>query len=202
MPKRDQLLDELKGENDYGVLLMVQMDSVPETIQAIVATTQYDEAAGGLRDKHQYLIRAIGVKEHQISVGMFGTLKMTDDHPLAYQYNSPPVAVFFKGEPADANELVLDIFQGYASTFGPWKQIPEYLNANRPLLDLVKSGGDMLGQMPKPLAERMEKVLTHHGLEVKLIDDKQSDPPVKVLTMDGSYIVAMDFTIEPFGKSS
>ncbi len=200
MPKRDQLLDELKGENDYGVLLMVQMDGVPDTLQAIIATTQYDDSASGLRDKHQYIVRAVGVKEHQVSVGMFKSLKLMDDHPLSYAYNTTPVALFFRGTPKDTNELVLDLFQGYASTFGPWRQIPEYLNTSKPLVELLSGGGDLLGQMPLPLAERLQKVLEHHGLETKLVEDKQTEPKMKVLTLDESYIMALDFTIESFGN--
>ena len=200
MPKREQLLNELSGEKDYGVLLMVQMDGVPETIQLVVATTTYDESVGGLRDKSQYVIRAIGVREHQVSVGIFGGMKISDDHPLVYQYNQPPTGVFFKGTPKDPNALVLDIFQGYASTFGPWRQIPDYLNTSKPLFDLVKGGGDMLGQMPKPLAERMKTVLEHHELEAKLVEDTLKDPPLKALMLDESYVLAMDFTIETLNK--
>lgn len=199
---RDQLLDELKGENNFGVLLMVQMDGVPDTLQCVVATTEYDDSAGGLRDKNQYLVRAVGVQEHQVSVGIFKSLTLTEDHPVLYQYNTTPVGVFFKGEPDDANELVLDVFQGYASTFGPWRHIPTYINVQKPLVDLVTGGGDLLGEMPKPLAERMVKVLEHHKLETRQIEGKQESPTVKAMFFDESYIVALDFTVEPFGRKT
>jgi hypothetical protein len=203
MPKRDQLIAEVNRENGYGVFLMAQMDSVPDTLQFIIATTEYDEAADGLRDKSRYVIRAIGVREHRVSVGMFGTIAFPEDHPLLYETNTAPVGVFFRGQPQNASELVLDIFQAYASTFGPWRQIPSYLNTNQPLMDLVNSGGALLGEMPRPLADRMDKVLQHHQLETKLIEGERpaDQPAMKVLLLDDSYVVAMDFTVEQLGQT-
>lgn len=201
MTKREQMLHELAGENDYGVLLMVQMDSVPDTIQCVVATTTHDEAAGGLRDKHRYVVRAIGVQEHNVAVGMFKSARVLDDHPLLHQYNTPPVGLFFRGTPDDANELVLDIFQGYASTFGPWRQIPTYLNLTRPLIEMVQGGGDLIGQMPRPLADTLAKAFEHHGCETKITEDKREGPDYKVLLLDDSYIVAMDFAVDLLGQT-
>ena len=42
MPRRDQLVSELQGEQDYGVLLVAQMGGVPNELQLIVETAQYD----------------------------------------------------------------------------------------------------------------------------------------------------------------
>lgn len=203
MPKRDQMLNEINAENGYGVFLMAQMDGVPDTLQFIIATTELDEAAGGLRDRSRYVVRAIGVREHRISVGMFGEAQLTDDHPLLYETNTTPVGVFFRGQAQNPGELTLDVFQAYASTFGPWRQIPEYLNTSQPLLDLLSSPGGLLGEMPQPLAERMEKVLIHHGLEAKLIagERPKEQPELKALLLDQSYTLAMDFTVEELGKA-
>lgn len=203
MPKREQMMREINQENGYGVFLMAQMDSVPDTLQFVVATTEYDADTDGLRDKSRYVVRSLGVQEHRISVGMFGALASHDDHPLLHQYNTQPVGVFFRGKPENPQELVLDIFQGYASTFGPWRHIPTYLNTSKPLVDLVSGGGDLLGEMPKPLAERMEKILQHHNLETKLIEGELPDeqPTMKVLLLDDSYVVAMDFSIDELGRT-
>ncbi len=203
MTKLQQLMDEINDENGYGVFLMAQMDSVPDTLQFVIATTEYDAAVDGLRDKRRYVLRCLGVQEHRVSVGMFKTLRVEKDHPLTYEINSLPIGVFFRGEPDDPHELVLDIFQAYATTFGPWRSIPRYLNTSRPLVDLVQSGGDLLGEMPGQLAERIEKVLQHHNLETKLIEgEKQSGTPtVKALLLDDSYVVAMDFSVDELGKT-
>lgn len=207
MPKKQQLLEEVGGETGYGILLMTQMDGVPDTLQLVVTTAEYDAEVDGLREKKHYVVRALGVREHRVSVGVFKTLEIHegDSHPLLYTYNTPSLGVFFRGQPQHPEELVLDIFQGYASTFGPWRHIPQFINTNMPLLDLVKSGGHMLGEMPQPLAQRMEKVLQHHALETKLIeaqheDDHKPPPPAKVLLIDEGYVVAFDFSVDELGK--
>lgn len=208
MPKRARLLDELKDEKDYGVFLIIQMDGVPETLQLVIATTRLDEKAGGLRDRSRYVIRALGVREHRVSVGLFGTLQFLDDHPLLHQYNTPPAAVFFRGKPDDRNELLMDIMQAHASTFGPWRQFPQHMNVEQPLLDLLGSGGGLLGEMPRPLAERMVKVLEHHGLEHKLVEGEDTGEDEhgrsrqhKLLLIDQSYLIALDFTVDELGKA-
>jgi hypothetical protein len=208
MPKREQLLKDLEGDNAVGVLLLVQMDSVPETLQLVIATAEYDEKAGGLRDKTRYLIRAIGVQEHRASVGIFRTLEFSTDHPLLYQYNQTPAGVFFRGQAADPNALLVDMLQAYASTFGPWRQIPQYLNTGKPLFSLLTSGGDLLGEMPKPLADRIVPVLEKHKLETKIIegqspldsDEHGRSQLMQALVIDDSYLVAIDFTVDILGK--
>ncbi|MBE2271032.1 MAG: hypothetical protein IAE80_22535, partial [Anaerolinea sp.] len=133
--KRDQLLGELGGEKDYGVLLVAQMGGVPNEIDLIVQTATYDDQAEGLRPRHTYVVRALGVREHRVSMGVFGRLAFHSDHPLLYHHNAPKVAVYFDGKPADVNELVLDISQTYISTFGGWRHLvdqPEDLNRSVP----------------------------------------------------------------------
>jgi hypothetical protein len=207
MPRRAQFLRELEGDDRFGVLLLAQLDAVPETLQLIVTTTQLDPATGGLRDVGQYIIRAIGVAEHRLTLGLLTSVETRTDHPLLYQYNSPPVGLFFRGEPDDGNALLADVLQAYASTFGPWRQPPTYLNVARPLHNLLTSGGDLIGQMPRPLAENLSKTLEAHGLETRSMEeplqaeDEHGRSRLRtVMLLDESYIVAFDFTVEMLGK--
>lgn len=208
MSARDQLVNDLQRDGAVGVLLMVQMDGVPETLQFVVTTTVMDESVGGLREIGHYVIRAIGVIEHRVSVGMFGELRFVDgQHPLLYAYNSQPAALFFRGQAPDASALLVDVLQAYASTFGEWRQIPEYLNRNRPLLSLLASSGDLLGEMPKPLADALVPVLEAHGLETKVMlgeapldsDEHGRSQFRQALLIDDSYVVALDFSVETLG---
>lgn len=211
MTAREQLLGDLQRDGAVGVLLMVQMDGVPETLQFVVTTTVMDESRGGLREIGHYVIRAIGVIEHRVSVGMFGELRFVEgQHPLLYAYNSQPAALFFRGQAPDANALLVDVLQAYASTFGEWRQIPEYLNQNRPLLSLLGSSGDLLGEMPKPLANALVPVLEAHGLETKVmlgeapldVDEHGRSQFRQALLIDDSYVVALDFSVETLGGRS
>src|SRR4051794_23305858 len=123
MPRRDQLIGELQNEGDYGVLLVAQMGGVPNELQLIVETAKYDASVEGLRPQHDYTIRVLGVREHRVNLGVFGSLAFIDDHPLLYHHNTPRVALYFNGKPDDVNELVLDISQAYVSTFGRWRHL-------------------------------------------------------------------------------
>lgn len=212
MPKRDQLLGELAGERDYGVLLVAQMGGVPNELQLIVETAQFDEAAQGLRPQHDYIIRALGVREHRVSLGVFGRLSIVDEHPLLFHYNTPRVAIHFDGKPENVNELVLDLSQAYVSTFGQWRHLVDMaddINRAMPMVDLLGSGYGLLGTMPKPFAERVAKVLDHHNVPYSLSEDSSFDTAdehgrsrlAKVLLIDESYVIALDFSVEQMGKN-
>jgi hypothetical protein len=208
MPKREKLLSQLGGDNQLGVLLAAQMGGVPQELHLIIETVKLDEQAQGLRPQGQYVLRVLGVFEHQASLGAFHTLKFLSDHPLLYQYNFPPMAVFFRGKPQNVQELILDIEQAHMSTFGHWRKFVEYLELTQPLVDLLSSGGGLLGRMPKPLAERIAKVFEHHKVEHKLIegdlheedDEHGRSRLAKLLLIDNSYFVALDFSVEELGK--
>lgn len=213
MDARDQLLAELQGENDYGVLLVAQMGGVPNELQLIIETARYDASVEGLRPQHDYVIRVLGAREHRASLGVFGKLAFAEeDHPLLYHHNTPKVAVYFDGRAANVNELVLDISQAYVSTFGPWRHLvdmAEDINRAMPMVDLLQSGYGLLGTMPKPLAERMEKILAHHGVGCTLSedatfyteDDHGRSRMAKLLLIDQSYFIALDFAVEQMGKA-
>ena len=121
MPERSSLLDELSQEQDYGVLLVAQMGGAPNELQLLIQTAEYDATVEGLRERHRYIIRALGVREHRLSLGLFGRLLFSDDHPLLYHHNTPRAGVFFRGDVPRVAEVVLDLSQAHASTFGPWR---------------------------------------------------------------------------------
>jgi hypothetical protein len=213
MPKRDQLIGEMQGEHDYGVLLVAQMGGVPNELQLIVETAHYDAVAEGLRPQHDYIIRVLGVREHRVNLGVFGRLAFVDDHPLLYHHNTPRVAVYFDGKAEHVNELVLDISQAYVSTFGQWRHLVDMaddINRAVPMVDLLQSGYGLLGTMPKPLAERMVKVLAHHNIKATLSEDAGFEATdehgrsrfAKLLLLDQSYFIALDFSVEQMGNSA
>lgn len=206
--KREKLFSELKAEKDYGIFLAAQMGGVPQELQLMVQTAVFDEAVEGLRPRNQYVIRALGVVEHRISLGIFGSLFIAEEHPVLLHYNVPRATIHFEGQADDVNELVLDINQAYLSTFGPWREMVKDLNREQPLVDLLLSGSGVLGTMPEPGAERMVRVLKHHGMEGRTEaisrydsnDEHGRSRQMKLLGIDDSYFVALDFTVDELGK--
>jgi hypothetical protein len=206
--KTEKLLSELQGEQDYGIFLAAQMSGVPGEIQIMVQTARFDEAQQGLKPRAQYIIRALSVVEQRMSLGVFGRMFIAPEHPLLYHYNEPRFAVHFEGQPKDVFELVLDIQQGYLSTFGPWREIARDLNRQQPLVNLLQSGGGVLGTMPKPAAERMTRIFAHHGMAAHLEEEETYDKDdehgrsrrMKLMGIDDSYFIALDFSVDEMGK--
>ncbi|MBI1280348.1 MAG: hypothetical protein GC179_19660 [Anaerolineaceae bacterium] len=207
--KRESLLAELQGENRYGIFLALQMGGVPQELQLIVQTAVFDEQEQGLRPQNQYVIRALGVVEHRVSLGVFGNLFIANEHPVLLHYNAPRAVIQFTGQPDDVNELVLDINQAYLSTFGPWRELAKDINRTQPLVNLLTSGSGVLGTMPKPGAERMTRVLAHHGMQATLDESRMYDEKddhgrstnMRLLGIDDSYLIALDFTVDELGKA-
>ena len=152
------------------------------------------------------------MREHRVNLGVFGRLAFSDDHPLLYHHNTPRVAVHFDGKPDNVNELVLDISQAYVSTFGQWRHLVDMaddINRTMPMVDLLNSGYGLLGTMPKPFAERIAKVLAHHNVGYSLSEDATFETEdehgrsrlAKLLLIDQSYFIALDFSVEQMGKA-
>ncbi|MBK8025492.1 MAG: hypothetical protein IPK19_29880 [Chloroflexi bacterium] len=215
MPAREQFFSDLSGEADLGMLLLTQMGGAPNEIHAIVETAEYDAEANGLRPKGGYAVRALGVIEHRVHLGMFEHARLCEnaDHPLLYHHNTPRVAVHFDGTAKDVNELALDISQAYVSTFLNWRHLVDHaddINRALPLIDLLQRGYGLLGTMPRPLAERMGRVLAHHGIGVSLSEDVSFATQdehgrsrlAKLLLLDEAYFIAFDFSFERMGQRS
>ena len=211
MPKREQLMQETVGEHNFGVLLTLQMSGVPNEVQLIIETAEYDPQRQGLKPKQAYIVRALGVREHMGSVGMFARLLFVDDHPLLLHHNTPKTSIYFTCTPEDVNALVLDISQAYVLAFGGWRHMTDPtddINRAMPLVDLLQTGDGILGVMPKPAAERIGRVLEHHGLAVRLVEDTTFAAQdehgrsrlAKLLLIDDSYFIALDFSVEYLGR--
>jgi hypothetical protein len=185
------------------------MGGVPNELQLIIQTAQYDENAKGLRERGGYIIRVLSVREHRLSLGLFGKLFFADEHPILLHHNEPLVQVHFEGQPKDVNELVLDIHQAHATTFGPWRELAQDINREKPLVNLLSSGGGLLGEMPKTAALRMAKVFEHHQMQAKLVGMDAEKPKAdehgrstqwKLLGVGDSYFVALDFAVDMMGR--
>lgn len=212
MPKRDSLFNDMQGDDRQVAMLVVQVGGMPNELQIILETAQFDEAQEGLRPLHNYIVRILGVTEHRV-VNLGTTVEqvhLLDEHPLLYQYNKTPVALFVRGIPSDINAVILDIAQAHSEIFGLWRRFPEYMNIEKPLFTLFEEGGGLLGQMPMPLAERLVSVMEKHGLETKIIEgenpaDKNHNPMVtnqkiKALFIGASYFISYAFSVEEMGK--
>lgn len=208
MPQREQFFQDMDGDARQAVLLVAQVGAAPNELQLVTQIAEYDDDAEGLRPIRTYIIRVLGALEHRLN--NLGTttpdVELVTEHPLLYQYTTPPTAVFFRGEPDHVDALTLDIAQAHSSVMQGWRQFPTYLNTGQPLSELFASGGGLVGQMPQPLAEKVVSVLEHHGLETKTTQDTayidRHDNPalqtgtLKLLRIGGSFFVSYAFAFD------
>ena len=199
------ILNEIAPENNLGVLLAAQMGGTPQEVQIILQTTEYHEEKDALRPTGQYIVRAIGVREHRLSVGLFGAMVLADANPLLFPHNEKILQVYFTGQPESIDALLIDINQLYAQTYGrydPFRRMADELNPTMPLATLLSKERGFLGEMPEPFAITIGNVFERHGMKTNFIesDDHRPPEPFRLLVMDDSYLVAQMFSAEPMGN--
>ena len=90
----------------------------------------------------------------------------------------------------------------------PYTLLAADINREQPLVDLLTSGQGRLGKMPQTAAERMLRVLAHHGMKSWLegeteraaADEHGRSTLWKLLGIGDSYFVALDFAIDRVRK--
>lgn len=209
-----KIIEALQPEENLGVLIASQMGGTPREVQIIIQTTQYEAEKDALKATGQYIIRALGVVEHRLSLGLFNKLVLSNDNPLLYRHNSEQVQVYFRGTPENIDGFLIDLNQLYGQTYGvfdPNMRMADELNRALPLYNLLKTGQGLLATTPQPFAEKLQKLLTRHNMTCNFIEvedehhhegeeDHHHDITYQLLVMDDSYFIAQLFSADPMGN--
>ncbi|MCA9891281.1 MAG: hypothetical protein KC546_23050, partial [Anaerolineae bacterium] len=67
MDKREQFLADVAPEDHHAALLVAQVGAMPTELQLVIDVARYDESVEGLRPLRSYIVRVLGVVEHQIT---------------------------------------------------------------------------------------------------------------------------------------
>lgn len=195
----EKLTETLQAEHKLGVLLAAQMGGTPEEIQVMLQVADYDAEREAIKPEPTiYILRCLGVQEHRLSLGIFGSLVIVDEHPLLWHHNFPFQQIYFRGEPTNLDELMLALSQLYGQLYGKFRSLADDLNLAVPLGILLKGGYGLLGEMPQPLADIVKDLLERYGLTVNFVQAETEPPPgFKLLAMDNSYFIAQLFNAEP-----
>lgn len=200
----NELLQWFTDEHHLGVILVAQMGMTPEEIQLVIQTAEYVEAEQALITKKAYLMRCLGVQKHQLSLGAFGRIAHTEDHPLLWNFNYPYQQIYFNGTPNNVDELMIELNQLYGQHYGQHHGLVDDVNRSRPLGSILSAGYGLLGEMPQPMAEKVKALLAKHGLQVDFVESEIEAPPIplRLLVLDDSYFVATLFSVDPMqGKN-
>jgi hypothetical protein len=205
-PHLSALIDTLQADDHYGIVLLAQLGGTPQEIQLILQST-INESTGEqeqLRVTGQYILRAIGVREHRIELGLFKTLAYSAAHPILDPYNTPLGQLYFRGQldPARLDALLIDFNQLYLQTYSaydPFRRMADEVNRTLALGRLLSSGGGLLATCPQPFAEKLGRLLDRYGLETRFIrteDDQRPPIPQFLLALDEAYLIASLFSLE------
>jgi hypothetical protein len=142
------------------------------------------------------------------SRGTTGTagVELHMEHPLLWDYVEPTTSVSFRGRPASAMEVALNLRDLHARVFAPFT-VPSHLNGALDLVSLLSGGSGLLASGPVSLMRRYAEICEAHGLEHTLLPEhppvhrEYGDTPgsasdVRALTFGHSYVIGAGFTAE------
>jgi hypothetical protein len=218
-PTLQKILSELAPDEHLGVILLAQVGATPQEIQVILQTTQYDSEKDGLKVIGQYVIRCIGTVEQRLSLGLFNHIAFSTHNPLLHRYNEKTVQVYFRGQPAQIDSLMLDLHQAYEETYSTYRHLVDEVNRRRPLGSLLSEGYGMLGEMALPFAQKVKSLLARHQMTTHFLEVEDDhdhhhehdhdhgpfprvhshDLQYQLLVLDDSYIIAQMFSADPMG---
>ncbi|HVO42755.1 MAG TPA: hypothetical protein VMT34_09035 [Aggregatilineales bacterium] len=192
-PIFDQLTAELRGDSAVGLLLAVQLGQSPRELRAIVRTNTI--RPGGAQPIHDYLITMRNMLEHQVTLGVFDSIALYDDHILLQHHNAASYRLFISGT-AEYPDAALDALEdAYVDMFGGWR--PSIFDSPDKLIRVLTTGFGTLGEMPEPFARRASAILTEQRVPNNLVVARPAlDPPLKLLMVDAAYFVAFRFEFE------
>ena len=193
------IIQTLTHNDKIGVLLVAQMGATPQEVQLILQTADYDEETYTVTTGDTFIIRCIGVEDHRISVGLFNRLIVTDEHPVLWNYNEVFRQIYFKGTPDNIDGLMLELNQLYGQHYGEVRNLAQDINRMAPLETILKRGNGLLGEMARPMAEKIKALFARYEMEVNLVPSEQEEPPFKhvLLVMDDSFVIAQLFSADP-----
>jgi hypothetical protein len=193
------LVQQLQSDHYLGILLAAQMGGTPEEIQLFVQIAAYDEQKDAITPQVVYAVRCLGVREQRLSLGLFNTIVHVDqDNALLWNHNFTYQQVYFRGQVEAVDSLMLELNQLYGKHYGPFRSLADDINRALPLERLLSSGHGLVGEMPSPMAERVQQLFARYDLQTTIVAAEQDTPPVQfqLLVMDDSFLIAQRFSVE------
>ena len=125
------------------------------------------------------------------------TFKITDDHPILWQYSDLQSELYFNGTSDKLHKIISELNQIDFDLFG------KYQNSSGQLYTLLKGSNGLLRKGSNNLLTRYEKCLNRNGIMTSIIGDYSptywdgknllKGETLKIFLFGGSYIVGQDF---------
>jgi hypothetical protein len=156
-----------------------------------------------------WTVRATRVREAQLCDSDGDLVLAGSDHVAATQYLVPQCDVTFTGTPVDVARTIGLLWLAHRRVAGSSIAFSRYINDLVQLEELLGGGYGRLADGPEFLIEAYAEVLSGEGMKVALSARRPpkrwsgsawvlDEPPLAVLVLDGTLIVAADFEVVAF----
>jgi hypothetical protein len=136
-------------------------------------------------------------RENTVVPRHYGSVYLTQDHVLLWDYNQPHVVASFKGQVPDPFVVMGALFERHNELVGKWVPFLKYLNPCMPLSELLRGSHGMLAEGPEPLVLAYAEVLANYGVSVSHHRyGRARDEKLSILILDDAYVIANDFVAE------
>jgi hypothetical protein len=102
-------------------------------------------------------------------MGMTGMNVWSGDHPVLSQYLRRHEALYFPSAPANADEVVGQLWSEHLRVTEDWIPFDRYVNRSLPLRRLLERGSGLLAEVPDLLIDAFEVVLARHECAPSLL---------------------------------
>jgi hypothetical protein len=161
------------------------------------------------RQNHRWQITCEEVRAHRFIAGA-AELQLSYDHPLLWAHTQPQVSLYFRGKPKDLLSLMGGLERSHRELAKGWFPLERFTDSSLRLERGLEIGYGLFGTGPEILVTAYEKILKQHGLTTstptpsppKYWDGTAwaaETPPLAVLILGESYVVAKEFKAQDQG---
>ena len=137
-------------------------------------------------------------RENTVVPRHYGSVCVTQEHVLLWDYNQPHVVAAFNGQVPDPFAVMGALFERHIELVDEWVPFLKYFNSCIQLSELLRGSFGMLAEGPEPLVLAYEEVLANYGVSVSHHRyGKARDEKLSILILDDAYVIANDFVAEP-----
>lgn len=156
-----------------------------------------------------YKLSITGYEKSNIKSSRFSSIALSSTHALLWEYNDLQTSLYFNGMPDTPYKLFWELNKVHESVLGSYLPFNAYLNREFTGQNLLNAKYGLFASGPKKLLSLYAVCLEQEGVNYSMINEnkpwlysakegrfvREFQYP-KVLFLDGSFIIAMNFDIE------
>jgi hypothetical protein len=174
-----------------------------EDLDGLYAILIYSQATYLLLETGNGSIRVnfIRKKEFSLKKGAKGTLSISAEHPLLYDYNQIWATTYINSKaalPDLVESEIQDAIANISRNFRSWLHyVPKgFLMPTEILNRNLREGYGLLLEAPISITNEVINICDKHAIRTKTFESPGGVTPQKVLLLEDSYVIAEDFKLK------